>query len=159
MLVLVALILQVIGGALVLVVISLLFGFSYFHPFPHALAAVTAAGIVAALVVLFLYFAYTLSYERIRRGDYQGAQAPTLVLGILSIFLGVIPGILYLVAYVKLGDAVREVQAPPPGYGTMYGQSPSPNFPIPQIACKGCGRVYYVGQYAFCPNCGQKIGA
>lgn len=30
---------------------------------------------------------------------------------------------------------------------------------VSQIACKGCGRVYAEGAHAFCPACGQKLGA
>lgn len=157
-LVLVALILQVIGGVLVFIGIAALLGVSYVHPFAHAWAVAIVAATVGALVVVFLYFAYTLSYQRIQRDDYFGAQAPTLIIGILSIFLGLVPGILYLVGYVKLGDAIRESQAPPPGYGPAYGMPFSAAYPTAQIACKGCGRVYPVGQFPFCPNCGQKMG-
>jgi hypothetical protein len=151
-LVLIALILQVIGGVLVVGGILFLFGWAAYHPFPFAWLAVLVGAVVAGLVILFLYFAYTLSYRRIQQGDYAGAQTPTLVIGILSIFVGVIPGILYLVGYSKLSDAIREQQTPM-GY-------PAPGMaPSSQTACRGCGRVYYTGQFPFCPNCGQKLTA
>jgi len=154
-LVLIALILQVIGGVLLTGGIVWLFGFSVIHPFPYAWAAVTAAVTVGVIVLVFLYFAYTLSYQRIQRGDYSGAQTPTLIIGILSLFAGLIPGIFYLVGYVKIGDAIREQQSPLPGQGTL-----SPVLaPAALVACKGCGRVHPLGQFAFCPNCGQKLGA
>jgi hypothetical protein len=109
------------------------------------------------VTILFLYIAYEYSYRRIRLGDYVGAQGPTLVIGILSLFLGLIPGILYLIGYLKLGDALREQQfgavpfaAPYPAYGPSMA---------PQQACRGCGRVFFVGQFLYCPNCGQKLGA
>jgi len=151
-LVLVALILQIIGGVLLIGGILFFFGWAAYHPFPFAWLVVLVAGIVGGVAILFLYFAYTLSYRRIQQGDYAGAQAPTLVIGILSIFLGLIPGILYLVGYSKLSDAIREQQFPgsyPAPMGTMYSQT----------ACRSCGRVYYTGQFPFCPNCGQKLGA
>ncbi len=154
-LVLVALVLEVIGGVLVLAGIGYLFGFSLLNPFPYAWAALVAGAAVAVVVVAFLYLAYTLSYQRIQRGEYLEAQAPTLVLGILSLLLGVVPGIFYIVAYVKLGDALREAQGPvlppaapmPPGVSAGGGS----------VACRGCGRVYGLGQFAFCPACGQKL--
>ena len=150
--VLVALILQVIGGVAVLAAIGALFGFSAFNPYPYAWAAVTAAAVVGALVVLFLYFAYTLSYQRIQRGEYEAARTPTLVIGILSLFLGLIPGIFYLIGYVKLDSAIREQQSSTPGYaGFALGSQ--------LIACPGCGRVYPLGAVAFCPSCGHKIAA
>jgi hypothetical protein len=146
-LILAGLILQVIGGVFLLGGIAWFFGFSILHPFADVTIAVIAAGVVAVLAVLFLYFVYTLCYERAREGQYARAEAPTLVLGILSLFFGIVPGILYLIAYVKLGDATREQQ------GYLGGPS------MPLVACRGCGRVYGVGQFGFCPGCGQKLGA
>jgi hypothetical protein len=154
-LVLVALILQVIGGAILIGAIAWLFSFSVLYPFPVAWVAVTASVAVGVLVLVFLYFAYTLSYRRIQRGDYLGAQTPTLVIGILSLFAGILPGIFYLVGYMKLGEAIREQRGYVPGYGTPPPATPA----VPQVACKGCGRVYPLGQFAFCPSCGQKLGA
>lgn len=158
-LVLVALILQIIGGIILIAAIGFVLGFSVLHSFPYAWAAVTAVVGVAAVVVVFLYLVYTLSYQRIRRDEFQAAQTPTLVLGILSLFAGIVPGILYIIAYVKLGDAVREQQPVllPLPYVTGYGMPPPPP-PYSQVACRGCGRVYVVGQFGFCPNCGQKLG-
>ncbi len=141
-LVLVGLILQVVGGLILLGGIGWLFGFSLLYPYPYWWVALPAAGGVAAVVVVFLYLVYTLSYARIRRQEYAAAQTPTLVLGILSLFVGIVPGILYLLAYVKLGDALREQSAA---------------VPLPQVACRSCGRVHPVGAFTFCPNCGQKI--
>jgi len=150
-LVLIALILQVVGGVIVLGGLAWFFGFSARHPFPYVWAAVLGATLVAGLVVVFLYFAYTLSYRRIQREEYQAAQAPTLVIGIFSLFLGLIPGIFYLIGYSKLSDAVREQQ------GWLTG--PGGIAPGTLVACRGCGKVYPVGPFAFCPACGQKLGA
>jgi hypothetical protein len=158
-LVLVALILQVLGAALLFVFVFLFFAAAAYHPFRFATVVAILAAIVGAVALLFLYFAYEYSYLRIQRGDYQGAQAPTLVIGILSLFLGLIPGILYLIGYAKLGDAIREQQAYPMTYGPAFGAQPSPGLSGSQTACRGCGRVYFVGQFPFCPNCGQKMGA
>ncbi|MGP8158233.1 MAG: hypothetical protein ACLPWO_01275 [Thermoplasmata archaeon] len=158
-LVLVALILQVIGAVIVIGLLVLLFGFTAYHFLRVAWVVGLVAGVIGAIALLFLGCAYQYSYVRIQRGQYQEAQAPTLVIGILSLFLGLIPGILYLVGYVKLGDAVREQQMPPSNYGTAYGFAPPPGAAVPMVACRQCQRVYYVGQFPFCPNCGQKLGS
>ncbi|HXQ79191.1 MAG TPA: hypothetical protein VN819_03120 [Thermoplasmata archaeon] len=157
-LVLVALVLQVIAAVVILGLFLLLFGFAAFHSDRATWVFALVASVVGGLSLLFLYCAYEYSYLRIQRGQYQEAQAPTLVLGILSLFLGLIPGILYLVGYLKIGDAMREAQGPPGGYSYPYGFPPATGPMIPQLACRGCGRVYFVGQFPFCPNCGQKLG-
>ncbi len=44
--------------------------------------------------------------------------------------------------------------------GSDAGQVAAPSVTFPTqtgIACKACGRVYQVGQFAYCPNCGQKL--
>ena len=150
-LVLIALILQVIGGVAVLMAIGFLFGFSFLNPFPWAWLALTAASIVGVLVVVFLYLAYTYSYRRIREGEYDAAKSPTLVIGVLSLFFGFLPGVFYLIGYAKLDSAIREQQGPPVGYG------PSAS-PATSIACTACGRVYPLGAFGFCPACGRKLG-
>jgi hypothetical protein len=155
--VLVALVLQVIGAVVVVALLVLLFGFTAYHFLRVAWLVALVAGVVGTISVVFLGCAYEYSYLRIRRGQYQEAQAPTLVIGILSVFLGLIPGILYLVGYVKLGDAVREQQVVTFNHGPGYGFALAPGAPVPMIACRQCQRVYYVGQFPFCPNCGQKL--
>jgi hypothetical protein len=160
-LVLVALILQVLAAVFLGVGLLWLVGLTIFLPFPFAWVAVIVLGSVVLVAGLFLYLAYEFSYQRIRRGDYQAAQSPTLILGIISLFFGILPGVLYLVGYAKLGDAVREQQGftwggyPAPGYA-------APAYPVPpplsSIACTRCGRVWPMGQFAYCPSCGQKFG-
>lgn len=60
---------------------------------------------------IFIFLVYTFSYRQTSRGYYQEASLPTLIVGILSlIFGGVITGILYILAYVKLRDAIQEQQ-------------------------------------------------
>ena len=153
--ILVALILQIIGAVVLLIGITWLLGFSILNPYPYAWVAVSAAVGVGVVAVVFLYFAYTLCFERTQRGEYQEAKDPTLVIGILSLIFGILPGIFYIIAFVKLGDAVREQQAllhPQMAWPAMYP-------PAAPMACIGCGRVYPTGQFAFCPGCGRKLGA
>lgn len=168
-LVLIGLILQIIAAAIVIVALSFAVGLAFIAPFAFGWAVGIVALVIGAVSLVFLYLVYEYSYERIRRGEYAAAEAPTLVFGILSLFLGVVPGILYIIAYVKLGDAVREQRtaampyAPPyaPPYAAQYAApaAVAPAATPGSVACRGCGHVYAVGQYAFCPSCGQKIGA
>lgn len=151
LLVLIGLILQLIGGVVAVVLVAWVVGLTAAVTNPYIWVVGVAALIALVLVIAFLYVAYTYSYCRIKAADYEGAQTPTLIVGIVSLIFGVIPGILYLVAYVKLGDAVREARGPPAGptqWAAPYGA---------HVACRGCGRIYFVGQYSFCPHCGQRF--
>jgi hypothetical protein len=66
---------------------------------------------------IFLFLVWMLCYQPVRQGRYEQARTPTLIFAILSIItINLIAGILYLIAYIKLGDAVREQQMPPQGY-------------------------------------------
>lgn len=157
-LVLVALVLLAIGSALPIIGIGALVGLAIFNPFPYIGWVILLVAVIGAVAIAFVYAAYEFSYRRIRSAQYEAAQAPTLVFGILSLFFGVVPGILCLIAYVKLGDAIRESRpnpwAVPPG-GTYL--PPPPAAPPAQLACRGCGRVYVAGQFAFCPQCGRSL--
>jgi hypothetical protein len=129
--------------------------------------------------LLFLYLVYSLCYRRTGNGEYEEAKTPTLVFGVLAlIFAGVIPGILYIIGYVKLGDAAREQQrqqqvtSPPPAYasppppGVIWspsvgvppvstGPSPSPALAATSTRfCAGCGSPLAADQ-RFCPSCGR----
>lgn len=155
-LVLVALILQAIGGVILLGVLAWVLGFSVLYPvplpFPLAWVGATLTIGVAAVVVLFLYFAYHLAYQRIRQGEYVAAQTPCLVFGVLSLAAGILPGIFYLIAYVKLGDAVRERFATAP---SAWFTSPRPNAAEP-VRCPSCGHEGDVQEFLVCPQCGTR---
>jgi cbb3-type cytochrome oxidase subunit 3 len=149
--VLIALVLQAVGGAIVVGLLGWVIGFSVLYPYAWAWVAVLGAAVGVAVIGLFLYCAYAFSYRRVRAGEYEAAQTPTLVLGILSMFLGIVPGIFYLIGYVKLGDALQEAETARLGAGM-----PAPGS---LVACKGCGRVFPIGGFSFCPACGQRLGA
>ncbi|MCI4319356.1 MAG: hypothetical protein L3K23_04380 [Thermoplasmata archaeon] len=156
---LIAFIFQVLGSALVFFLALLFFpGFFYIpNLFAILLLAIFAPIVVGTVVLLFVGYAF--SYARIRDGNYEGARTATLVLGILLLFFAIIPGVLYLVAYTKLDDAIRErmwyggypAMAPAvPGY--QYG-APLPPGPL----CHRCGRpAMFVPQYGrnYCSSCG-----
>ncbi len=135
--------------------------------------------------LFFLYVGYEWCYKRVKAGDYEGARTPTLILAILElIFGGVLPGIFYLIGYLKLGDAINEMRQPPmyaPGYAAPPvggyvqpgpGYAPAPGAPAaapapmaapgaPQApACPRCQRpATWVPQYGryYCYNCSQYL--
>ena len=126
--------------------------------------------------LFFLYVGYEWCYKRVRNGDYEGARTPTLILAIIElIFGGVLPGIFYLIGYIKLGDAVNESRQPQgyaPGY--MPGQ-PMPGYgaPAPGYAAQPPAQPYQApagsappmaaapaaapaaAQAPVCPRCGR----
>ncbi|MCI4348054.1 MAG: hypothetical protein L3J97_05485 [Thermoplasmata archaeon] len=70
-----------------------------------------------ALGFVWLILIWMLCYKPVTEGHYEAARTPTLVFAILSfVTFSIISAILYLIAYIKLGDAVREQQMPPQGY-------------------------------------------
>lgn len=142
----------------------------------------------AVLGIFMLYVAWEWCYQRTRRGEYEGAKSVALVLGILGIFLGgVVVGVLYLVAWSKLEDALIELRNPrpmypmmvPPGYFVpapiFFAPSPAPGAPLatsPSVsppppgltatpgACPRCGRPpVFIPQYArsYCFTCNQYV--
>lgn len=113
------------------------------------------------LSFIFLYLVYALCYRRTGDAAYEDAKTPTLVFGILSlIFAGVIPGILYIIAYVKLDDAVKEQQqaTPAPGYvaGVPPG-SPTSSAPLTEGGSKGSPAASPSSVSAFCSSCGRAL--
>jgi hypothetical protein len=105
---------------------------------------------LALVGVIWLLLVYTFSYRRTNEGDYEGARTPTLVFGILSIVgLGIVSGILYLVAYWKLGDAINETTDTTPPWAA----------PIPALTrkfCPSCGRASPPSS-RFCQVCGAQF--
>jgi hypothetical protein len=106
---------------------------------------------LAVIGVLWIALVYLLSYKPASDGNYVGARTPTLVFGILSLLTaGIISGILYIVAYAKLGDAERDSSKLRPWGG---GPPPSPGSRF----CPACGRPSPpLGR--FCEGCGSRLG-
>ena len=77
-----------------------------------------------------------------------------------SIFLGLVGFVLLIVGLVLMTqrNPAYAWSSPNAAAWTPYYVPPPPP-PAPQIACKGCGRIYPLGQHPFCPNCGSKLGA
>ncbi|MFQ5837156.1 MAG: hypothetical protein ACE5HJ_00035 [Thermoplasmata archaeon] len=57
------------------------------------------------ILALLLFLTYHLVYRELLRGMVSRATAPALILGILELFVGVIPGIFLIIAYFKSNNA------------------------------------------------------
>ena len=61
--------------------------------------------------LVWILLDYFLVYKRLESGNVREAETPALVLGILQLlFGGIIPGILLIIAYTKIGDSLRRNQ-------------------------------------------------
>ena len=112
---------------------------------------------LAFVGVLWLGLVYLFSYGPTREGDYEAARTPTLIFGILSLLTGsVIPAILYIIAYVKLGE--EETPLSPPYYGpNPFPYGPPPGTPPTGTRfCARCGTAGLPGA-AFCRACGAAL--
>lgn len=112
---------------------------------------------LALIGFVWVALVWWFSYNRVVEGDYGGARTPTLVFAILSLItLAVIPGVLFLIAYVKLGDAVEESARSYP----RWGAPPSPFYPSPGVPgsryCSRCGRADTAGG-VYCQGCGAPL--
>jgi hypothetical protein len=114
----------------------------------------------AVIGFVWIALVWVFSYQRVREGDYERARAPTLVFSILSFLtLALIPAILFLIAYVKLGDALQEAPRGSPAWGTVPTAPPlSFAAPVPASTryCSHCGRASS-GTAAFCEGCGAPL--
>jgi hypothetical protein len=116
----------------------------------------------AVLGLIWLLLVYFFSYRPTSEGEYERARTPTIVFAILSLLtLSLISGILYLIAYIKLGDAVREATYvpaggpyPPPPGGVPYMPPPTAVAAPGMQVCLKCGTVRQ-GAGAYCSHCGN----
>lgn len=145
-----------IGLILEIIEVVVLFGLgAFFLFFPLLGGIILLLGVFGLLWVLLVYF---FSYARTAEGDYESARTPTLVFGIVSLLtVNLISGILYIIAYVKLGDAVTEGARPPPMAGPPAWGSPlAANVGGTVRYCSSCGRPNpTTGQ--FCVGCGARL--
>jgi zinc-ribbon domain len=110
---------------------------------------------LALIGVVWLVLVYLFSYARVRDGDYAGARTPTFVFAVLSLVtFALISGVLYLVAYVKLGDAEHE-QGPSVAWNVATPAPPSLP-PSGSKYCPRCGRPNPPGA-SFCQACGAPL--
>lgn len=108
----------------------------------------------ALLALLFVGLVYFYSYRPTKEGDYSGAKTPTLVFAILSLLvLSIVPGVFYLIGYVKLIDAEEEASreivasyaSRPSDARPSAGEAPTPAFSGATATARYCG------------NCGAEI--
>ena len=78
------------------------------------IAIVFAAAL--AIGILWIALDYFLIYKKLKEERVREAETPSLVLGIIQlIFGGLIPGILLIVAYVKISDSLHRGNGINPG--------------------------------------------
>ena len=113
-------------------------------PFPFLGVAVLAIAVVG---ILWLFLVYAFSYRPTTRRAYSEARTPTLLFGILALVsFSIIPGILYLVAWAKLGDAENEL-----------ARMPRPTLPPAESRyCPACGRANSMAR-STCEDCGGQL--
>ncbi len=124
-------------------------------------------------VILILMFIFGLIFfmqcnkisQMVDQRQYVQAKSKTLIWTIIGfLFVGVIPGILLLIAYLKFDTLIRSTQTQ--GYGPApqpYAPAPPPPAYPPQQqyqqqgyrVCQGCGAQIPANSYA-CPNCGRQ---
>ena len=93
----------------------------------NAIPSLDVSGIIAivfsavlAIGILWIVLDYFLVYKRLKEEKVREAKTPTLVLGIIQlIFGGLIPGILLIVAYVKIKDSLNRQNFPEAHSGRM----------------------------------------
>ncbi len=172
----VALILQGIFTLASVFLLSILGGISAgFGGFGVTIAAIFLVVIIVGLA--FLYAGYKFAYKKIQSGDYAGASTWALILGIIGIFTFLIPGIIWIVTWVKTKDAVNEqasmggraygtpsfgLPSAPAMAGSVPGAPSPPSVPVPFSAstCPRCQRTAtWVPQYGryYCFPCAQYV--
>lgn len=169
-LILVGFIFQIIFSVVSLVLGALLLSVGSFFLFAGIGGGIliSLAALLTVLPILLLYVAYRYSYRRVRDGDLAGARGPTLALGVVGLFFGgIIVGILYIIAYVEIGNAENELRSMTMGpgaygnpYGSPYGYRPPAYGYAPPGAGTG-GVVYAPPPVAApagsnCPRCGRQ---
>ena len=76
------------------------------------------------------------------------SSAAALVLGFVII---TVIGLAAMIAGLVMREHEAVVYPPVPQSQQPVQQAPA------QVACKNCGRVYTLGQYEYCPNCGGQL--
>ncbi|MFC1755343.1 zinc ribbon domain-containing protein [Thermoproteota archaeon] len=106
-------------------------------------------GLILFGVPLSITFGFSvwswITLDNIKKGKYIEARTSSLVLGIFGLmFAWVIGGIFLLLAYSKLGDAIKEIHVT--NASTNYEEK----------KCDTCGKQIALNTL-FCEHCGNKI--
>jgi len=122
-------------------------GFAFPFFFPFAILGALAVGLAAWSWIIL---------KDIEAGRYRSAETPSLVLGILGLFVNLISGIFFLLTYVKLTNVSRYGSLPPP---QAYAPPAfAPPYAPPIRFCVNCGRPV-VPDAKFCAYCGKGLPA
>jgi RNA polymerase subunit RPABC4/transcription elongation factor Spt4 len=142
---------------------------------------------ILGVVFGFLFFMMCKDISRkVDQRQYEQAKSKTLIWMIIGIiFVGLIPGILLLIAYTKFDSLINSTRAqaygpaPQPSYGQAppsYGPAPQPSYgqappsygpapqppygqaPPQQRLCLGCGQQI-PPNINNCPRCGKQVQA
>ncbi len=105
--------------------------------------------------IVFTVWAW-MTLSNINAGKYRDAQTASLILGIFGlVFAWLIGGIFFLLAYGKLGDAIRYQHL-----STAAAGPPSPAATTPPaetgVFCPKCGKPSSEDA-VYCKNCGQRL--
>jgi zinc-ribbon domain len=111
------------------------------------------------LELLWLAIVYQFSYRRVASGEYERARTPTLVIAILSLLtVNLVSGVLYIVAYLKLGSAISERSARRATAQAAMGRTQT--FVGPGMValrnCPSCGKTVVAGA-TYCAACGASV--
>ncbi len=140
-------------------------GFRAMHGMPNARelylhrelgVALLVVGILLLIIAVAIggYCVYSSGSYAPSSGCYYPYAGGAVVLGFVGFILLVVGLVLALVrnpAYPTGATGYYAAPWPP--------VPPPPPVPSSFIACKGCGRVYPLGPFAYCPNCGTKLGS
>lgn len=122
---LVAIILQVVFFVIGLFEVFAIAALVFFSSnVPASTGSISMAGSVGIIALVFSFFFlvsiiwilldYFLIYKKLATEKVRDAEVPSLVLGIIQlIFGGLIPGILLIIAYVKIRDSLRRIPEQP----------------------------------------------
>lgn len=117
---------------------------------------------LGAITAVLLAVAYFLSYAPARRGDYVRARTATLVLGIVFVVLLVtaVIGVLYILAYGRLSDAVAGASAlgAVPSEPAPAARPPGRYDRMVWVRCTNCG-LPVEWPARVCPRCAANLRA
>ncbi len=145
---------SVVGG---LALVSTFFTFQVFVTPVPPITFDTPLGLIFPAIFLGVAVSLTVwswgTLQRIEQGQYQEAQAPALVLGILGLFWAFfIGGIFLILAYVKLGNVI----SPRPAAPVMAAPVAAAPQPAGGHMCPNCGRPIPMDA-KFCNYCGHEM--
>lgn len=151
----------VLGGIVVLVTLIGFFYAVFTLRFPGSSLGNLVYALIWIVVDLLVVERIDGWTKDISAGRYQAVKEPLLVWAILALIFGVVPGILLLIAYIRVlywSDAPSPASpsARAASTGTPVPSTPSAPAKGPAGFCPRCG-ASVVGDGRFCARCGSPI--